>query len=58
MKIEKVLDVLNEALAQRDFDLWLKKERIKDLEKEIEDLKAENTRLVTGIEELKGKKDW
>ena len=44
MDISKVLDVLNEALKDRDLTIWLQKEKIKDLEAEIA--------------KLKEKKDW
>ena len=51
MRIDKVLEALNNALAEKDLDLYLKSETIKDLKKENEELKKQ-------IEELKQKKDW
>lgn len=51
MKIDLVLEALNNALADRDIDIALKGFQIDELKKEIESLKAE-------IEELKLKKDW
>ena len=58
MEINKVLEVLNKALKQNELDLWLKDEVIKDLKEENAKLKEENKKLLTGIEELKNKKDW
>lgn len=52
MKIDKVMEVLNEALAQKDLDLWLRNEEIKDLKKEVEDLQEANRILAEKLKEV------
>ena len=51
MKINYVLEALNEALSSKDMSIWVRDEQIKEL-------KAENEKLKKEIEELKQKKDW
>lgn len=42
MKIDKVLETLNEALSAKELTIWLQQEEIKALKKELEKLKGEN----------------
>ena len=41
MEINKVLEILNTALCDRDLTIWLQKEEIKKLKQEKEELKTE-----------------
>lgn len=45
MEIDKVLEVLNKALSEKDTTIWLR-------EKEIENLKAELSLALKAIEEI------
>ena len=45
MKIEKVLEVLNEALSDKDMCIWVRDEQIRTLQKEVEELREENKHL-------------
>ena len=40
MEINKVLEVLNNALADKDLTTWLQKEEIKRLKNELEDMRG------------------
>lgn len=40
MKINKVLEVLDKALEDKDLTIWLQAEQIKKLKKEIENLRG------------------
>lgn len=51
MKIDNVLEVLNEALASKDLTIWLQKEEIKKQKETIEKLQEK-------IKFLEEKKDW
>jgi len=51
MKIEKVLEVLNQAICDRDLSIWCRDEEIKKQAAEIASLKER-------IAELEAKKDW
>ena len=51
MKIDLVLEVLNNALAERELEITVKDLQIDELKSEITSLKKQN-------EELKLKKDW
>ncbi len=45
MKVEKVLEVCNEALIMKDWEIGANKTRMKELRAEIEQLKAEKQAL-------------
>lgn len=52
MKIDKVLEAINEVLSRKDLDLWYKDEEIKRLKTENESLSTEHKRLMAEIIEL------
>lgn len=53
MRIDYVLEALNEALKQKELDMWFKDDNIKTLKKQNEELYAENEKLYAENEKLK-----